>query len=476
MNTLTPEQLELQAAAAEFARAELGLDLQRRDRDEVFDRDGWNRCADFGVMRMPVPEEYGGLGQGMTDLIAVMEGLGYGSADNGLLFSIHAHMWTTVMPIVAYGTEAQKERYLPKLISGEWIGANAASEPDAGSDVFSMRTVARRDDDTYVLDGTKMFVSNAKDADVYVLYATIDRALGATGVTGFIVDAQTPGLSIGRPMEKMGLRTSTMAEVVLEGCRIPAEARLGRLDAAVSTLGKAVRRYPGDPTVYAALGRVWLDQATNESDETALAKALEALQLAAASPAATGESLGLYGRVLLLSGDLQGAERILEQARSRLPIDPARLLDLASVSEALGHLAAARSALMDYAALAPAGRASPSMLKVARLSLALDDGPTAVTWARRAVSESSATADALGLLAEALWHTGHGDEALDILGQALERDPDNEALADLGRRFSARRRGATHRLSDPRSAIARASDGTAFEAKTDEQLQQALPR
>ena len=255
-----------------------------------------------------------------------------------------------------------------------------------------------------------------------------------------------------------------------------AEARLGRLDAAVSTLGKAVERHPRDPTVYAALGRVWLDRATNESDETALAKALEALQLAAASPTVTGESLGLYGRVLLLSGDLQGAERILEQARSRLPIDPARLLDLASVSEALGHLAAARSALMDYAALAPAGRASPSMLKVARLSLALDDGPTAVTWARRAVSESSATADALGLLAEALWHTGHGDEALDILGQALERDPDNEALADLGRRFSARRRGATHRLSDPRSAIARASDGTAFEAKTDEQLQQALPR
>ena len=255
-----------------------------------------------------------------------------------------------------------------------------------------------------------------------------------------------------------------------------AEARLGRLDAAVSTLGKAVGRYPGDPTVYAALGRVWLDRATNESDETALAKALEALKLAAASPAATGESLGLYGRVLLLSGDLQAAERMLEQARSRLPIDPARLLDLASVSEKLGHLAAARSALIDYVALAPAGSASPSTLKVARLSLTLDDGPTAVTWARRAVRESSATADALGLLAEALWHIGNRDEALDILGQALERAPENEVLVQLGRRFSARRREATHRQFDPRSAIARAGGGTAFEAKTDEQLQQALPR
>ena len=255
-----------------------------------------------------------------------------------------------------------------------------------------------------------------------------------------------------------------------------AEARLGRLDTAVITLGKAVGRYPGDPTVYAALGRIWLDRATNDSDETALAKALEALQLAAASPAATGESLGLYGRVLLLSGDLQAAERMLEQARSRLPMDPARLLDLASVSEQLGHIAAARSALVDYAALAAAGLASPSILKIARLSLTLDDGPTAVTWARRAVRESSATADARGLLAEALWHTGNRDEALDILGQALERDPESEVLVELDRRFSAHRRGATHRQSDPRSAIARTGGGTAFEAKTDEQLQQALPR
>jgi alkylation response protein AidB-like acyl-CoA dehydrogenase len=228
MIPLTAEQLALQQAAEAFARSELGRDLQQRDRTEGFDRHGWTRCAEFGVMRMPVPEEYGGLGLGLTDLIAVMEGLGYGTADHGLLFSIHAHMWTNVMPILAFGSAEQKSRYLRRLISGEWIGANAASEPDAGSDLFSMRTVVRREGDEYVLDGAKTFVSNAPLADVFVLYATLDPSLGATGITAFIVDAGTPGLTVGRRLEKMGLRTSTMAEVVLKGCRVPVGSRLGR--------------------------------------------------------------------------------------------------------------------------------------------------------------------------------------------------------------------------------------------------------
>ena len=228
MVTLTAEQQALQKSAEEFAREVLGHDLIRRDRDEVFDREGWKRCAEFGVLRMPVPEEHGGLGLGLTDLIAVMEGFGYGTSDHGLLFAIHAHMWTTVMPILKYGSDEQKARYLPKLVSGEWVGANAASEPEAGSDVFGLRTLARKDGGDYVLDGTKMFVSNALQADVFVLYATVDRALGPTGVTAFVVEAGTPGLSISRPIQKMGLRTSSMAEVVVEGCRVPARARLGR--------------------------------------------------------------------------------------------------------------------------------------------------------------------------------------------------------------------------------------------------------
>ena len=177
---------------------------------------------------MPIPQAYGGLGLELTDLLAVMEGLGYGTRDQGLLFSLNAHLWTNSIPILIYGTEEQKQAYLPKLSDGTLIGANAASEPNAGSDIFSMQTRAIRHGDHYVLNGAKTFVSNAPIADVFVTYATINPDLGAMGITAFIVDRNTPGLAIGRELHKMGLRTSPMAEVIFENCRVPVERRLGR--------------------------------------------------------------------------------------------------------------------------------------------------------------------------------------------------------------------------------------------------------
>jgi alkylation response protein AidB-like acyl-CoA dehydrogenase len=157
-----------------------------------------------------------------------MEGLGYATRDHGLLFSINAHLWTNSMPILEYGTDEQRQRFLPGLTSGALIGANGASEPDAGSDVFAMRTRAVRDGDCYVLEGTKTFVTNGPVADLAVVYATIDSKLGATGITAFIVERSTPGLRVGPPFQKMGLRTSPMAELVLDGCRVPVANRLGR--------------------------------------------------------------------------------------------------------------------------------------------------------------------------------------------------------------------------------------------------------
>lgn len=225
---LTDEQRRLQQAAVEFARATDDGGMVHRDRDEQFSVELWRKYAEFGLLGMPVPEAYGGTDNSITDLIAVMEGLGYGSRDQGLLFSLNAHLWTNTLPILEYGAEEQKRRYLPRLCSGELIGANAASEPEAGSDVFSMRTRAERRGDRYVLNGVKTFVTNAPVADLFAAYATLDPALGSMGITAFIVERDTPGLSISRRLEKMGLRTSPMAEVVFDGCEIPIESRLGR--------------------------------------------------------------------------------------------------------------------------------------------------------------------------------------------------------------------------------------------------------
>jgi alkylation response protein AidB-like acyl-CoA dehydrogenase len=224
---LTPEQRQLQDAAIEFARTTLNRNGTNASGDS-FDREGWLACAYFGVLGMPIPTEFGGLGLGLSALLAVMEGLGYGSRDQGLLFSINAHLWTNSIPLLLYGTQEQRERYLPRLCSGELIGANGATEPDSGSDVFSMRTTAVKNGDAYVLTGTKTFVTNGPIADIAVVYATVDPQLGATGITAFIVERGTPGVTFGRPFEKMGLRTSPMCEMVFDHCEVPVPNRLGR--------------------------------------------------------------------------------------------------------------------------------------------------------------------------------------------------------------------------------------------------------
>jgi len=224
----TEERAKLHEAAIAFARASLSGDMIERDRESHFDRAAWQACAEFGVLGMPIPQEHGGMGLGLSDLLAVMEGLGEGTRDQGLLFSLNAHLWTNSIPILLYGNDAQKAAYLPRLCDGTLIGANAASEPGSGSDIFSMRTRATRDGDHYVLNGAKTFVSNAPIADLFVAYATVNPALGVTGITAFIVERDTPGLVVSKHLDKMGLRTSPMAEVIFENCRVPVGNRLGR--------------------------------------------------------------------------------------------------------------------------------------------------------------------------------------------------------------------------------------------------------
>lgn len=224
----TEEQLEFKKNAIEFAQKTLNDDVIERDRNGVFSHELWKKCADFGIQGSSFPEQYGGLNTDIFSTMLLMEGLGYGCKDSGLLFAINGQMWTVQMPILRFGTDSMKERYLPKLCSGGLIGANGVSEPNSGSDAFSMTTTARREGDFYILNGTKTFCTMAAAADVFMIFATMDKRKGFMGVTAFIVEKDFPGFRVGRDIEKMGLRTAPMAELILDDCKVPAENRLGK--------------------------------------------------------------------------------------------------------------------------------------------------------------------------------------------------------------------------------------------------------
>jgi hypothetical protein len=225
---LSEEQQTWHDAAVRFAREELIDDLLARDERREFWREGWRRCARLGIQGLPVPEEYGGRGRDLSTTIAAMEGLGYGCPDNGLIFAINASMWTNTIPILRYGTEAQKARFLPGLCDGTLIGANGASEAEAGSDIFSMRARAERRGERWVLNGRKTWITSGPVADLFVCYATADPAKGILGISAFLIPRDTPGFRVVREIPKLGVRTVPMGEVALEDCTIPAENLLGR--------------------------------------------------------------------------------------------------------------------------------------------------------------------------------------------------------------------------------------------------------
>lgn len=211
-----------------FAQEELNDNLIERDLHEEFSWDAWRKCAKFGIQGLPVPQEYGGGDADILTTVCGLEALGYGCRDNGLIFSINAHMWTSEIPILHFGTEAQKKKYLPKLVSGEWIGLHAMTEPMSGSDAFSMLSRAERKGDRYVINGSKTFITNAQNAEVIIIFANLDPEKGAGGITAFLVDKDTPGFSISKKLHKMGLRTSPMAELSLVDVEVPVENLLGR--------------------------------------------------------------------------------------------------------------------------------------------------------------------------------------------------------------------------------------------------------
>jgi alkylation response protein AidB-like acyl-CoA dehydrogenase len=224
---LTEEQQRLKDEVVRFAREELNDDLVQRDVDSTFPVEAWKKCAAFGIQGLPIPGEYGGSGVDPQTLMVAMEALGYGCRDNGLIFSLNAQMWSCEIPILRSGTSEQRLRYLPRLCDGSIIGVQCMTEPDSGSDAFAMRTTASKTDAGYVLNGAKTFITNGPISDVFVVFAATDPGRGFTGISAFLVDRQTTGVTVGPPFHKMGLRTSPMSEVVFEDCEIPEASRLG---------------------------------------------------------------------------------------------------------------------------------------------------------------------------------------------------------------------------------------------------------
>jgi alkylation response protein AidB-like acyl-CoA dehydrogenase len=226
---LTEEQQNWHDAAVRFGREQLAdPDLVARDQRSEFWRDGYERCGRFGILGLPVPTQFGGQGANIPTAVAAMEGLGYACPDTGLVFALNASLWTVTMPILTFGTDAQKAKYLPGLCDGRSFGSNGASEREAGSDIFSMATHAERKGDRWILNGRKLWITGGTIADVFLCFATTDRTKGVLGVTAFLIDRETPGFSIVREIPKLGMRTAPMGELVFETCELPAESLLGR--------------------------------------------------------------------------------------------------------------------------------------------------------------------------------------------------------------------------------------------------------
>ena len=224
----TKDQLELREKAITFAKQRLNDDLLENDMRGELPREKWLACAEFGAQGIIIPGQYGGTGLDILTAVLVMESLGYGCKDNGLLLSINVNIWNCAVPILHFGTELQKSSYLPGLCNGSLVGAYGMTEPESGSDAFSLKTTAIAQGDHYVLNGSKTLITNAPCADVVVAFAKVPQDSGKDKISCFIIEKGTPGLLLGNKIDKMGLRTSPFGEVVFQDCAVSANNLLGK--------------------------------------------------------------------------------------------------------------------------------------------------------------------------------------------------------------------------------------------------------
>ncbi|WP_431323997.1 acyl-CoA dehydrogenase family protein [Rhizobium sp. YTU87027] len=222
---LSELQQQIRDLARDFARERLWPGAAARDREHRFPREELDEMGELGLLGMLVPEQYGGSDTGTLAYAAALEEIAAGDGPCSTIMSVHSSV--ACVPILKFGTEEQKQHFLPRLASGEWIGGFALTEPQAGSDASSLRSRARRDGDHYVLDGAKQFITSGKNGQMIIVFAVTDPDAGKKGITAFIVPTDTPGYEVIRVEEKLGLHSTDTCQIAFNGLRIPAELRLG---------------------------------------------------------------------------------------------------------------------------------------------------------------------------------------------------------------------------------------------------------
>ena len=224
----TDEEQEILDMLHDFCLKEVAPIAAEVDENERFPEETWHKLAEMGMMGVPMPEEYGGAGLSYVNYIGVCEELAKHCATTSVMVSAHTSL--CCWPIATYGTDAQKEKYLNKLSTGEWLGAFGLTEPGAGTDAAMQKTVAEDKGDHWVLNGSKIFITNAGFANVFVVFAMTDKELGTKGISAFIVERDFPGFKVGSHEKKMGIRGSSTCELVFEDCIVPKENLLGELN------------------------------------------------------------------------------------------------------------------------------------------------------------------------------------------------------------------------------------------------------
>ncbi|MCH6255170.1 acyl-CoA/acyl-ACP dehydrogenase [Puniceicoccaceae bacterium K14] len=236
---LSKEQQELKSKTYAFAKS-LSKDLLKRDKESVFDSDAWKEIAKNGLLKGFVPKNLDGFDWDATTRVAALEAFGEGCSDNGLCLALSSLVWTIFPPILSVGTDEQKNKYIPKLLAGDFFAADGITEESAGSDAIAMKASASLTKDGYRLNGKKSYIGFAPIADLVILFAKTDPNMGAWGVSTFLVETDIDGITLSHNNEKMGLRTLPMGSIKFDNCLVPESARLGEEGVGMSLFNESM--------------------------------------------------------------------------------------------------------------------------------------------------------------------------------------------------------------------------------------------